>query len=85
MGSVRRTDEVYEEGHMGRALGGVSCLSISLPVCSPQFIPVIALRTLHSSHPSLTPPTAVWPQHPSAQTLTHVFSGGAQTKRHPRD
>ena len=76
MESVRPTDEVYEGDHMGESSGflggeggrgGGSCVSISLPVCSPRSIPVIALRTMHSSHPSLNSPphTAVWtPQLP---------------------
>lgn len=34
---------------------GSFCLSVSLPVCSPQFIPAVALRTLHSSLRTLTP------------------------------
>lgn len=64
-------------------------LSISLPVCSPQFTPVIALRTLHTSHPSITlPHAAVWPHFAPRSKTSHTCSlggssgGSPETKQH---
>lgn len=89
MESVRQTDEVYEGGHMGSAMGmgGVggglplhiaACLFTSayLHYC-PQDS---AFLTLISK-----PPYCCLALTPLSPNPSHVFSEGAQTKRHPRD
>ena len=96
MESVRPTDEVYEGDHMGESSGyfggggGTGGWFLRFHIAACLFTPVHP-RHCPQDDAFLTPIAKLPPPIPlsgplsSPETLTHVFSGGAQTKRHPRD